>query len=157
MGGAFFKMINLKNEPYKRAKLALAKLNAGLVWLETFRRGDEQQKILNYIRDDQLTAKGVDGDGDVIGFYSLTTSFINPEKSFNTPYTLNDTGEFYRSMYITVLKDALIIQGDTLKMEDKKWWTDKILELTDDSLDKLREDYKKRLQDYARDVLLGRR
>ena len=150
-------MINLKNEPYKRAKLAKAKLNAGLVWIETFRRGDEKKKILDYIRDDQLTARGVDGDGDVIGYYSLTTSFINPKKSFNTPYTLNDTGGFYRSMYITVLKDALIIRGDTLKMEDKQWWNDKILELTDDSLAKLREDYKKRLQDYARDVLLGRR
>ena len=107
-------MIDLRNEPYKRAKLAKAKLSAGLVWIETFRRGDEKKKILDYIREDQLTAKGVDGDG-------------------------------------------LIIRGDTLKMEDKQWWNDKILELTDDSLAKLREDYKKRLQDYARDVLLGRR
>ena len=135
----------------------MLKLKEGVVWIDTFSNPQLKTMILDWIRQDQLKAKGVDADGDVIGFYSLTTSFINPRKKFNTRFTLEDTGEFYRSMFIITLRDALIIRADTDKMEDQEWFTTRILELTDENIQRLRVIYKKKLQDYARDVLLGRR
>lgn len=150
-------MIDLrKNIAYKRARLAKAKLNDALVWIETFSNAQLKQQILDWIRNDQLTEKGVNADGEVIGYYSFVTSLINPEKVFNTPYTLDDTGDFYRSMMVITLVDALIIRADTEKMEDKEWFTTRIIELTDENIQNLRTIYKKKLQDYARNVLLGR-
>ena len=94
--------------------------------------------------------KGIDGTGKVIGYYSQLTSLINPKKKFNTPYTLYDTGAFYRSMYVRVLLDAIIIEGDTQKMENKSWYTTKILSLTDENLailqSKIRESYIQQLK-----------
>lgn len=151
-------MIDLRNNiTYTRARNAELKLSQGLVWLDTFRQPSIRTMILDWIREDQLTRKGVDADGNVIGYYSLVTSFINPNKKFNTPFTLNDTGDFYRSMFITVLVDALIINADAEKMEDQEWWNERILELTDENLEKLKALFLERLQDYGRDVLLGRR
>ncbi len=150
-------MIDLrKNIAYKRAKLALAKLNDAQVWIDTFSNAQLKQQILDWIRNDQLKEKGVNADGDVIGYYSFVTSLINPEKVFNTPYTLDDTGDFYRSMVIITLSDVLIIRADTEKMEDQEWFTERIIELTDENIQNLRTIYKKKLQDYARNVLLGR-
>jgi len=64
-----------------------------------------QKKILDWIRNDQLQ-KGLDEDNDVIGLYSEWTEKINPEKVAGTPYTLEDTGEFYRSLFVTVFNDV---------------------------------------------------
>lgn len=155
MGGAFFTMIDLrKGEPYLRAKAAKLRLSHGLVWINTFRKPQLRNQILDWIRDDQLTQKGIDKNNEVIGFYSLTTSFIDSTKTFNTHYTLDDTGQFYRSMFIRVLLDAIIIDADTLKMEDKEWWRNEILGLTDDNLQKLIEIYKTTLISYARKLLV---
>ena len=147
-------MINLRNgEPYKRAKAAIPQLKDGLVWIQTFSSGQLRNQILNWIRDDQLTQKGIDKNNEVIGFYSLTTSFINPKKTFNTHFTLDDTGDFYRSMFITVLRDSLVIDADTLKMEDQNWWRNEILGLTDENLQRLIEIYKERIISHALKLL----
>ena len=114
-------------------------------------------QIADWIKNDQLRNQGVDGDGNVIGYYSYVTSRINPSKEFNSPYTLEDTGEFYRSILVVVYLDSILINADSQKMEDQEWWSNKILELTDENIENLREKYKQRAQDYARNVLLGRR
>lgn len=98
-----------------------------------------RKQIIEFVQQDQLMKKGVDGQDKVIGYYSYLTSLINQKKKFNTPYTLYDTGEFYRSMYVRVLLDAITIEGETRKMEDKKWWSEKILTLTDENTSKLQE------------------
>lgn len=148
-------MINLKvTEPYIRAKRAKNLLNEGIVWLDTFRSGQVRKKILDWIRLDQLKARGVDANEEVIGFYSFLTSRINPQKRFNTHYTLEDTGDFYRSMFIQVLIDSLIIDANTEKMEDQEWWRDSILDLTEDNLQRLADVYKEALQTAARRILV---
>ena len=94
--------------------------------------------------------KGIDGTDQVIGYYSRLTSLINPKKKFNSPFTLFDTGDFYRSMYVRVLQNAIIIEADTQKMEEQSWFTDKILTLTDENLAilqiKVRESYIKQFK-----------
>jgi hypothetical protein len=151
-------MIDLKvTEPYIRAKRAKNLLNEGIVWLDTFRSGQVRKEILDWIRLDQLKARGVDANEEVIGFYSFLTSRINPQKRFNTHYTLEDTGDFYRSMFIQVLIDSLIIDANTEKMEDQEWWRDSILYLTEDNLQRLADVYKEALQAEARRILVDGR
>ena len=113
-------------------------LSESVAWFNAF-SPTTRREILDFVQQDQLMSKGIDGDNKVIGYYSYLTSLINPKKKFNTPFTLYDTGEFYRSMYVRVLLDAITIEGDTRKMEDKKWWHDSILSLTDENIAKLRE------------------
>jgi hypothetical protein len=69
-----------------------------------------KKQILDWIRDDQLTAKGEDEDGDVIGEYSQATEiFSGGRKQEDDPFDLNNTGAFYRSMFVQALSDGLII------------------------------------------------
>ena len=95
----------------------------------------------------------MDGDGENIGFYSLTTSFINPAKEFNSHYTLKDSGAFYASMFVRVLSDSIIITANSQKLESQEWWREEILNLTEENLDKIRDDYLQIARDYARRVL----
>ena len=88
-------------------------------WVETFNSGVTRTMIIDWIREDQLKDKGVNADGEVIGFYSYTTQLMtNGEKQEGDPYTLNDTGEFYRSMYLSVLSDAIQFNANPIKGKD---------------------------------------
>ncbi len=130
-------------------------LTDSLVWFDTFARNQGlKNQILDWIRKDQLTGKGVDGNDEIIGLYSFVTELINPEKEHGTPFTLDDTGDFYRSMFIITLADALIIDADFEKMLDQTWWRDQILELTEENLEKLREIYKENVIRYGKRILL---
>jgi len=133
----------------RKAKL----LFDSIAWIQSFTPSIKTE-ILNYIRKDQLTDKGVDEDGDIIGFYSLATEFIsNGQKKQGDHFTLDDTGAFYRSMWITVMADGIIIDGDTLKMEDQFWWNDSILGLTEENVTKLIEKIKEKYIEFARKTL----
>lgn len=128
-----------------------------VIWYEAFDTNLKDQ-IIRWIQDDQLRPKGIDADGDVIGFYSLTTSFINPIKKFNTHYTLEDTGSFYRSMFIQVLSDRIRIDASSesyKEMQDQEWFTDRILNLTDENIQKLKTDLKSAYIKAVRKVLFG--
>ena len=132
-------------------------LSESLVWVNAF-DSNLKLKILEWIRDDQLTQRGVDSDGDIIGFYSLTTSFINPRKSFNTHFTLNDTGDFYRSMFVKVFIDRILIDANSnsfSEMTQQEWFTDKILGLTDGNIELLRIEVKESYIKAIRKALLG--
>ena len=146
----------LKTAPAISAKRAEKLLKDGIVWIETFRRDTAFKKqILDWVRYDQLRDEGVDEDGEVIGFYSYLTEVISGgRKQQGTPYTLEDTGAFYRSMFISVAADSFTIDGDTTKMEDQAWWSDGILGLTELDMQKLIDEYRARLIDYAKRILL---
>jgi hypothetical protein len=136
------------HELLRRGKL----LNDAVAWYEAFSPRTKTQ-ILDLVRQEQLMKKGIDGTGKVIGYYSMLTSRINPKKKFNTPYTLYDTGAFYRSMYVRVLMESIEIDADTQKMEDKKWYTTKILTLTDENLTILQRTIKEAYITYFRKIL----
>lgn len=135
----------------RRAKL----LNEVVAWVQTF-DGKTKKQILDWIQEDQLRNKGIDKDGNVIGYYSLVTDFISKgKKQFNTHYTLFDTGDFYRSMYVSVFQTSIIIDADIQKIEEQKWFRNKILGLTDENLQKLIEIIQTSFLDYARKTLFG--
>lgn len=73
---------------------------------------------LDLVRQKQLFEKGVDEFNKVIGVYSPVTEMINPKKEAGTHYTLFDTGEFYKSMFIIVFADSFVIDADPIKVDD---------------------------------------
>jgi hypothetical protein len=122
-------------------------------WYKTF-DGNTKAKILDWVRDEQLIQEGEDSLGDTIGLYSYATEFItNGEKEQGDPYTLYDTGETYRSLYLIVLRDAIVIEGDFTKMQDQDWWSENIYRLNEYHVDRLRELVKNSFIAYVRKVL----
>jgi hypothetical protein len=132
-------------------------LSEAVAWLEAF-TPQMKREILDWIRKDQLTDKGIDSDGRVIGTYSYVTEIISRgRKQQGTHYTLDDTGALYRSMYVTVLREAIEINADDGKIKDQDWYTTKIIGLTDENTQKLIAEVKKRYITIFRKVLFGNR
>jgi hypothetical protein len=132
-------------------------LSEAVAWLEAF-TPQMKREILDWIRKDQLTDKGIDSDGRVIGYYSYVTEIISRgRKQQGAHYTLDDTGALYRSMYVTVLREAIEINADDGKIKDQEWYTTKIIGLTDENTQKLIAEVKKRYIAIFRKVLFGNR
>lgn len=133
----------------KRALL----LDSAKAWIEA--NTDElRELIVNLIRYNQLTEQGVNSEGDIIGTYSYTTELLSEgRKKRGEPYDLNDTGEFFRSMYVQVLADSIVVNADYAKMEDKNWWNINILNLTDENLEVYIEEIKQNYVKEARRIL----
>lgn len=121
----------------RKAKL----LSDSVAWLNTFQSSITRKWVLDLVREEQLRSKGVDGNNEVIGYYSLTTSLINPKKVFNTPYTLFDTGDFYRSFWLAVSSNYIEINANGDKGEEDLFekYGEKIIALTDENFQKLKE------------------
>jgi len=86
--------------------------------------------------------------------YSRATEIIsNGRKKAGDPFTLYDTGQFYRSMFIVVLKDSILIDADYTKMQDQDWWSINILGLTEKNLDIYAEMVRQNYIKYARRIL----
>jgi len=113
-----------------------------------------KKSILDLIRINQLTQQGIDENEKVVGYYSAVTDMITRgRKAEGEHYTLDDTGEFYRSMYIVVLKDSIVIEADFQKMTDQDWWTIDILGLTEKNLELYAQMVKDNYIKYARRIL----
>jgi len=113
-----------------------------------------KKSILDLIRINQLTQQGIDENEKIIGHYSAVTDMITRgRKAEGEHYTLDDTGGFYRSMYVVVLRDSIVIEADFQKMTDQDWWTIDILGLTQKNLDLYAQMVKENYIKYARRIL----
>jgi hypothetical protein len=122
-------------------------MDADIIWNHVFSEKEFQTWILDLIRDDQLMEKGVDETGKVIGTYSWATQNIyNSSKIEGEHYTLFDTGDFYKSMVILLGTNYFEIDADPIK-ENANLFTkygEGVIGLTEESLEKLREETKRR-------------
>ena len=133
----------------KRALL----LDSAKAWIDA-NTEELRELVVNLIRYNQLTEQGVNSEGDVIGYYSQMTEIISEgRKKRGEPYDLNDTGEFFRSMYVQVLADSIVVNADYAKMEDQNWWNINILNLTDENLEVYIEEIKANYVKEARRIL----
>lgn len=140
-------------------------LRSESIWRKVMSDVNIQRKILeDYIQEDQLFSQGVDEDGAIIGTYSYVTELINPQKQEGSPYTLKDTGDFYRSMRIVVLNDSILVEADGLKTDETGETTDiiqlygeGILGLTDENKTRLARELIDRYYIEVQSVLLGNR
>ena len=128
-------------------------LDDSIAWIDA--HSDEvKEEILNLIRNEQLMEEGIDANDDIIGYYSYLTEVLSGgRKRMGDPYNLNDTGAFFRSMFIKVLSDSILIDADSAKMEDQNWWSVDILGLTEENLDIYATMVKENFILYARRVL----
>jgi hypothetical protein len=128
-------------------------LQEAVAWMEANSTAVTNE-VIRMIQEDQLKRSGVDENNALIGLYSQFTEILTEgRKQAGTHYTLEDTGAFFRSMYVKVLMDSIIIDGDYAKMQDQKWWRNEILGLTDENLDKYTDKIKEGFIDYARKIL----
>ena len=123
-------------------------------WIKSIDLNIKRNIIVDWIQRDQLLSKGVNSLNQVIGYYSPLTEILSGgRKKAGTPYNLFDTGAFYRSMFVSVLTNELLITGDDRKMLDQQWYTKSILNLTNENLQKLIIKVKAKYLRYVRKVL----
>ena len=153
-------MVDLMNTDIGKMLNRSRTISNEMIWRKIFSDSSFREMILDWVRLDQLTKRGVDEDGDIIGFYSEFTELINPQKVAGTPFTLNDSGDFYESMFIVVLSDSFIIDADPIKVDENgeitdlfKKYGDGIVGLTDESRSKLADELRKRYIEETRNVL----
>ena len=124
-------------------------MDPDIIWNHVFSDKQFQTWILDLIRDDQLTEKGVDETGNIIGYYtSYTEKITNGRKKAGEPYNLFDTGDFYKSMVILLGTNYFEIDADPIK-ENANLFTkfgEGIIGLTEESLEKLQVETKRRYQ-----------
>lgn len=146
---------NILGDTLKRAK----NISEKEAWFKIF-DAKLKKTILDWIRNDQLK-KGINDEGEIMGLYSELTEIINPIKKEGTPYTLYDTGEFYKSLFIDVLNDSFEVDGDGVKIDPETgvetdlfvWLGDGIVGLTDQNKEKLAEELKIKYVNYVRKIL----
>lgn len=126
-----------------------------VAWIYAFDTATKEF-IIDLIQNDQLTGKGINKYGEIIGLYSESTEMINSEKQAGTPYTFNDTGDFYRSMYVSVFNDGIEMNADPVKSpEDNlfEMYGTGIIGLTQENIGKLRERIKDKYIEYYKNTL----
>lgn len=131
-------------------------LSENKAWFDTFTTATKNE-ILNWVKIDQLTNEGVDKFGNIIGFYSFATQLITDgRKRAGDPFDLNDSGEFYRSMFISVFLDSIVIDAGSqtyAEMQKQDWFSNSILGLTDENFEKLKSKVLESYQKHIREVL----
>ena len=137
------------------------KIQHNEVWKTVFTDDEFDKFILDLIRIKQLFDEGIDETGNVIGYYSYMTELLSGgEKIEGTPYTLNDTGEFYKSMNLDVQSDFFTIDADPLKRDsggnETNLFTkygEGIIGLTDENKEILAEEVKERFRNELKRLL----
>lgn len=137
-------MVDLLQTRVGETLLKATKLSEAAAWFDAITPKIKRDIVNEYIQKDQLTRQGIDEDGTILGYYKPLTELLSQgRKKAGTPYNLNDSGAFYRSMFVTALNDGILIEGATEKMEGEKWWiennleAEKILGLTNENMEKL--------------------
>lgn len=77
-----------------------------------------RELIIQMNTEDQIQAKGIDTEGNIIGVYSITTEIITEgRKKAGEPYDLTDTGEFIASWVVNVLTGQIDIITNPFKVD----------------------------------------
>ena len=137
------------NKVLNKAK-SLGGYNQSL-WVKCF-DVEFRNKIVKWVQEYQFQ-KGLDIDGNIIGRYSERTEQINPDKVAGTPFTLKDSGDFYRSMFVSVFADSIEVDGDVTKFQDSKWYYDRILGMTEETLVLFKQEMKEKYIKNVREIL----
>lgn len=129
-------------------------LKEASAWINSF-SVDVKNQIIYFIQKEQLFDEGVDGNNQVIGYYKPFTEQLNPLKKAGEHFTLFDTGEFYKSMYIVVLQDSFIVEANGDKSGENLFlkYGDDIIGLTDLSKEKLAEILTEKYIKYVSEIL----
>lgn len=100
------------------------------------------EKEMIQLNRDQINKDSSDIFGNAIGFYSKATEFITRgAKRAGDPFTGEDTGDWLKSFYVTVLDDAFYFGASDYKTKDildsDNWLNKSLFGLTDENLNML--------------------
>lgn len=147
-----------ETELYKTLRRVATAPSDDFIWISSFDYALKTE-ILNLIRNDQLTNEGIDEAGRIIGYYSFLTEIISGgAKREGDPYDLNDSGSFYRSMFVQVFKDSFVIDANSqtfFEMKTQDWYSDGILGLTDENLQKVIQKIGEKYRQQMEKILFG--
>jgi hypothetical protein len=112
--------------PLEKLLKNIKKASADELSLSVFFIPEIQKFIIRLNLVDQLYTEGLDANDKIIGTYSYLTALSKGEehyiynglvsvKKYDEPYTLYETGEFYESFKVKVLKDGFVIEANTVK------------------------------------------
>jgi hypothetical protein len=147
-------MIDLLNSDLGLLCKNIKILNNASAWINSI-DFEVKNQILYFVQKEQLFDKGIDGNNKVIGYYSINTKNYNPLKKRGEHYTLLDTGDFYKSMFVQVLQEAFEIEANGKKDNTDlfvKYGND-IVGLTNKSKEKLTEILTTKYIEYVRQIL----
>lgn len=92
-----------------------ARLDFGDVIFEVLNMQNIKELIIE-LQHERLYERGTDSEGRSLGDYSPYTVEIKREKGQRYDHiTLRDTGEFYESFTVTVLKDGIVLDANPNK------------------------------------------
>lgn len=92
-----------------------AKLDFGNVIFSVLNQDNIKELIIE-LQQERLFERGTDSEGASLGNYSDYTVEIKREKGQRYDHiTLRDTGEFYESFTVTVLKDGIVLDANPNK------------------------------------------
>lgn len=105
---------------------------------EVLSQKETHEFILNLNLQEQLFKKGIDSTGKVLGQYSPTTQTLSKgKKKAGANYTLKDTGDFYKSVFINNYPSYFEIDENYTTFDIIYKYGANILGLTPENLDKL--------------------
>lgn len=97
--------------------LRMQQVNASKIAFKIYKTVEFEYLVVSLITEGQPTSqleKGIGGDGDIIGVYSLATEFItNGKKKAGEPYNLLDTGFYYDSHHVIAKLEGFTIVADS--------------------------------------------
>jgi len=145
------------NTKYHQMLRRASLLSESLAWFDFF-TSNNRLMIITMIQRKQLFEQGIDKFGNVIGEYSYATEVISRgEKQQGDHYTLEDSGEFYRSMFVVVYNDLFEINANAKKDDDNLFdlYGTGIIGLTRENMDILVQKIRHSYLMYAKRILLG--
>lgn len=120
-----------------------------VAWYEVMGSKSMKEMIIRLVTRDQLFDKGIDAEGNIIGYYSYMTEIISGgRKRQGDHYTLLDSGDMFDSLFVAVFVNEFVIIGDTGKIENQDWYSDQILKLTDGNIKKIRKEAIPKFREY---------
>ena len=125
--------------------------------IEEITNQKETQEFLIFVLQEQLFQSGEDGLGNSLGSYTPLTVSIKKRKGQPTDrITLKDTGDFYKSYFITAFKGGFIIDANAEKKDTDLFerYGEDILLPTPESLDLIAEYYEERLIEYIKKLFI---
>jgi hypothetical protein len=78
----------------------------------------------------------------------MTEIISGGRKQQGDHYTLLDSGDMFDSLFVAVFVNEFVIIGDTGKIENQDWYSDQILKLTDENIQKVRKEAIPKFREY---------
>lgn len=133
----------------------LEKITEEFLWFETLDTDEFKKQYVDWIQ--QQLQSGEDGDGNVMGVYSMATEIITGgEKQEGDPFNMKSSGDYYNSMFLVVTFEGLQLEAEYEKEDGTELnieYGEQIDKLNDENFEILKEKVKEKYLSIIREIL----